>query len=600
LPNGPAVAPDTTPSGLPEPHAYAFGPFRIVPGERVLRRGDRVLALPPKAFDTLLLLAHNAGHLMRKEDLMNALWPNTFVEEVNLASKVSLLRKVLGDSGPGWSYIQTVAKVGYRFLPAVTRVWSTAAEASVSNRSVDLPRGRPLRFIALPFQLASGDDDTLLFLAFSLPEAVSASLAGLRSVTVRSSLLAARLDPHQDPRRLAEEADVDFLLSGRILCDGGRLRVNTELVDARSATLVGSFQCQGVRENIFEIQDSLVRRIVELLLPRLGDGELGSVLRDVPASAGAYEYYLRGAHVERQRTIENMCIARDLYRKCLEEDPDYAPAWARLGRCYAFLDKFDPDGRGPSELSQWAFRRAFALNPDLPLAHNYYTQIEADSGHAQRAMVRLLGQAKKFPSHPELFSGMVEATRYCGLLQESLKAHERARVLDTKAVTSVAHTYFLLGDYERTLEWYPPGLRYYLDAAALAAAGREAQAVALLRDRTSLAPMVDSLRCSLQGNHARSIEIVRRTLDGKPGPEPELKFYLARHLARDGDESGALTVLSELVTGGFFCSTAMRVDPWLRPLGAISGYAEVFEAVLRREQEARTAFDAAAGSLLLP
>src|ERR1017187_2029587 len=107
-----------------EAPAYAFGPFRLIPGERILRRGDQVLPLPPKAFETLLLLARNPGHLMRKEELMTALWPDSFVEEVSLASKISLLRKVLAEGGAG-DYIQTVPKLGYRFLPPVTRTWAS-------------------------------------------------------------------------------------------------------------------------------------------------------------------------------------------------------------------------------------------------------------------------------------------------------------------------------------------------------------------------------------------------------------------------------------------------------------------------------------------
>src|ERR1017187_7374166 len=68
-----------------EAQSYASGPFRLVPSERILRRGNQVLPLPPKAFETLLLLVRNPGHLMRKEDLMTALWPDSFVEEVSLA-----------------------------------------------------------------------------------------------------------------------------------------------------------------------------------------------------------------------------------------------------------------------------------------------------------------------------------------------------------------------------------------------------------------------------------------------------------------------------------------------------------------------------------
>src|SRR5664279_1864045 len=85
VPAGPEARAETT-----EPQSYAFGPFRLVPGERILRRGNQVLPLPPKAFETLRLLVRNPGHLMRKEDLMTALWPDSFVEEVSLASKISV------------------------------------------------------------------------------------------------------------------------------------------------------------------------------------------------------------------------------------------------------------------------------------------------------------------------------------------------------------------------------------------------------------------------------------------------------------------------------------------------------------------------------
>src|ERR1035438_4067300 len=80
-----------------EARAYGFGPFRLLPGERILRRGDRVLPLPPKAFDTLLLLVRHPGHLMSKGELMKALWPDSFVEEVNLANRSEERR--VGEAG---------------------------------------------------------------------------------------------------------------------------------------------------------------------------------------------------------------------------------------------------------------------------------------------------------------------------------------------------------------------------------------------------------------------------------------------------------------------------------------------------------------------
>jgi len=580
--------------------SYAFGPFCIVPAERMLRRGDRTLPLPPKAFDTLLLLVRNPGHLMLKEDLMNALWPDTFVEEVNLANKISVLRKVLEDTSPTATYIETVPKLGYRFLPAVTRTLSPTPAGALSTLAVKAPQDRAVRFIALPFAVLNGAE-RIGFLGHSLPEAISVSLAGLRSMTVRSSLLAARLaESGPDPRRIASEADVDVLLSGSILCDGDRLRVSAELVEAPAGTVVGSYVCQAAWNSIFEIQDSLVRRVVELLAPRLSEHEQRNLSHDVPASARAYEFYLRGTHVERQRTFENMSMARDLYRRSLDEDPDYAPVWARLGRCCYFLEKFDPRDPTGMDSAEWAFRRAFTLNPDLPIAHNHYTQMESDSGHARRAVVRLLGQAEKHPNDPELFSGLVQATRYCGLLEESLRAHQQARRLDSRAVTSVAHTYFLLGDYQRTIEWYPPGSRFYLDAAALAVAGHEDEAAELLVHRSLLAPLVESLRYCLQGDHARSIEVAKRALAGRTTVDREMRFYLARHLARDGAREEALDTIRDLAAGGFCCSAAMRNDPWLKPLSRLPAFTVVLDDVLRHEAEARTAFDAAHGTRVLP
>jgi DNA-binding winged helix-turn-helix (wHTH) protein/tetratricopeptide (TPR) repeat protein len=583
----------------PGAQAYSFGPFRLIPAERVLRRGDRILPLPPKAFETLLLLVEHSGHLLPKEHLLKAVWPDSFVEEVNLANNISLLRKVLGDK----SYIQTVPKTGYRFVAAVTRIWSSGQAAAPAP--ADPPAERVIRFMALPFHVVRGDG-CIEFLEQSLPEAISASLAGLRSLSVRSSLLAARLAEGQpDPRRIAQEAEVDLLLTGNIVCDGDELRVSTELVQAPTGTLVGSFVCQTRRENGFEIQDSLVHRIVELLMLKLTERERRTLSHDTPGSARAYEFYLRANHVQRKRTIENLLLARDLYRECVEEDPDYAPAWARLGRCYRFLQKFGEEGTKNLELAQWAFRRAFSLNPDLSIAHNLYSQIEADLGRAQDAMVRLLRYADTHPNDPELFAGLVQACRFCGLLDESVKAHERAKRLDSRAVTSVAHTFFLMGDYERTLESYDSAAGYYLDAAVLTAMGREAEAERLLAKRDFsgvragwMRALIGSLKAMLEGDRALSLELIRQAL-AEPARDPESKFYLARHLARNHDCDTALANLRELLQEGFFSSKALTHDPWLEPLASHPGFAELVADIRRREAEAEAAFLGANGDRIL-
>ena len=101
------------------PELYEFGPFRLEPAERKLLRGNDVVALTPKAFDTLVVLVRNSGHLLEKDELIKMLWPDSFVEEGNLTNNISILRKVLGEEP---EYIETVPKKGYRFVGAVRQL----------------------------------------------------------------------------------------------------------------------------------------------------------------------------------------------------------------------------------------------------------------------------------------------------------------------------------------------------------------------------------------------------------------------------------------------------------------------------------------------
>src|SRR5216117_1084027 len=100
---------------------YQFGRFQLEPEERRLLREGLTVSLTPKAFDTLVFLVERAGHLVEKEELMKALWPDSFVEEANLAQHVWTLRKTLGETQNGGQFIETVARKGFRFIAPVTK-----------------------------------------------------------------------------------------------------------------------------------------------------------------------------------------------------------------------------------------------------------------------------------------------------------------------------------------------------------------------------------------------------------------------------------------------------------------------------------------------
>src|SRR5262249_36790530 len=103
-------------------HIYEFGPFRLNAAEHILLRDGEAVPLTPKAFDLLLALVERYGHLLEKEELLKKVWPDTFVEEANLASNISQLRKALGDGENGHRYIETAPKRGYRFVASVREI----------------------------------------------------------------------------------------------------------------------------------------------------------------------------------------------------------------------------------------------------------------------------------------------------------------------------------------------------------------------------------------------------------------------------------------------------------------------------------------------
>src|SRR5215208_8278508 len=100
-------------------HLYEFGPYQLDTTERLLLRDGERVALTPKAFEMLVVLIERKGRLVEKEELMKALWPDSFVEEANLTNNVYALRKTLGSGQNGQGYIETVPKVGYRFTAHV-------------------------------------------------------------------------------------------------------------------------------------------------------------------------------------------------------------------------------------------------------------------------------------------------------------------------------------------------------------------------------------------------------------------------------------------------------------------------------------------------
>ncbi len=314
----------------------------------------------------------------------------------------------------------------------------------------------------------------------------------------------------------------------------------------------------------------------------------------VPRST--YEKFLRAKELTTQRSVDSMLLARDLYWSCLAEDPTFASAWAWLGRCCWFLDKFSSSSPANLDLAQAAFQRAFAIDPDLAPAHQFYTFVEVDTGRAADAMSRILARLERHPGEPESFTSLVHVFRFRGLLQQSIEAHRRATQLDPAILTSVAHTYFLAGDYPSAIETYSGRAAYYLDAAAWAALGDRKRAIAILRERLGRMPvsrlmtaLMSSLLALLEG---KAHEAVRLMETADTTREPEILVYFARHYARLKQVDSAIAALKRAAESGFVCAPDTLIsDAWLSALRKHSEFASLLGTAETLVQEAQSSFE---------
>jgi tetratricopeptide (TPR) repeat protein len=374
--------------------------------------------------------------------------------------------------------------------------------------------------------------------------------------------------------------------------------VTAQLAEAPHGTVRWSQTTQVTLGDIFQLQDALTSRIVESLAVPLSARDERMLKRDVPATAKAYEFYLRANQIAYE--AKNWTVARDLYRQCLEEDPAYAPAWARLARIHRVVAMYSDERSDDNyALAEEAFRRALELNPDLSIAHNLFTVVELETGRARQAMLRLLERARLQSADPELFAGLVQACRYAGLDGPAIAAHEQARRIEPQIRTAVGHAYFTAGDYERAIETDQEDPRF-VTTLALDLLERHDEAISHLH-RLIVPGMpglmrifVDAILALLEDRRTTACSGADEVVKRWRLRDPCATYYLARTLARL-EHPSAISMFKRSVEGGFHSYSFFTRDPWLDPLRSDPAFVGILQFAETRYLDAAAAFEAAGG-----
>ena len=528
----------------------------------------------------------------------------------------ALIDQILHGDQPvlgGSSAIGAIDRVLHRALAkAPEHRYATAAAMADDLRAIaagassdDQARARPVtRLAVVPFRLLRPDAE-VDFLSFGLADAVATTLSPLDSLVVRAPMAAARFaGAGLDLNAIAQGLDVDAVVTGTLLRAGPRLRVSTQLLEAPSGTVLWAGTAEAELGDLFQLQDDLARRIVQSLALPLSSGERRAPDRAVPANATAYEFYLRGNQLSHERAT--WPLARDLYEQAVRADPQFAPGWARLGRMLRVLAKFSPSDLTESSRAEAALNRALELSPDLSIADHFYAQLEVERGRAANAMARLVRRASGRATDPELFAALVTACRYCGLLDASLAAHQRARRLDPNVRTSVQHTLLMLQDYRGAALHHDPGVDFGWLALACAgdhdaAAERYSRTVKMTGDERQRAVFEGWLAILRGTGPLAALEAANAAIEATLGSfrDPEGIFYNALCLARGGDQDRAVDILARVVERGFFPYSTFTTHPWFDPLRQREDFRRVVEQAEEKHREARAAFIEAGGEAVL-
>jgi DNA-binding winged helix-turn-helix (wHTH) protein len=251
---------------------YEFEGFRVDVRRRLLTRAGAGVPLTPKAFETLLALLRGGGRLMTKTELLKEVWPDTFVEEGNLAQNIFLLRRALGEAKGEHRFIVTVPGVGYLFVPRVRAADALATQPCTGE-------DRAIGSLAVPPFRRLGNDEACESLGLGLADALTRRLSCIRGLRVLPTSAALGL------RDGAQAPGVEALLYGLYQSDGRRLRVSVQLARVCDGATVWAAKFDEDAADLFALQDSVSEQVAQALAHRLNGYERRplSVVRDARA-----------------------------------------------------------------------------------------------------------------------------------------------------------------------------------------------------------------------------------------------------------------------------------------------------------------------------
>ena len=471
----------------PEPAEIGIGEWVVRPSLTRMERDGDSISLEPLGMSLLLYLAEHPGRVISTNELINKVWRGQIVSDGTVYQWIHRLRKALGDDSHNPRYIETIPKKGYRLLAPVRvpqshspgparagRRWKPSVAVAalvislvtlayvVQQRPADMssptfvPAMDGTAIAVLPFENLSADPNDAYF-ASGLHSDLLAHLAKIQSLNVisRTSVLEYQ-DRPRNLREIGNQLGVTAILEGSLQRMGDSVRVNAQLIDVATDSHIWAeiYDEKMTAESLFAIQTDIAASIGTALHAVLLPEEVAR-LNEVPTkSTRAYDFYLSGNDYFNRPAFEGVELSVQQYQRAVDEDPEFAHAWAQLSRSHSLMAWSGIDRTD----ARWALARAAAerareLAPDLAASHIAMGQWHYMALHDyDRALQEYELAAQLSPGAAELFVLRAFIQRRVGAWDEALENLSRAIDLDPRNLDLLdqqAQNYRILRNYDQ-------------------------------------------------------------------------------------------------------------------------------------------------------
>src|SRR5713226_4037357 len=486
-----------------------FGLYELNLSARELCKHGIRLKLRGQPFEILTLLLEKPGEIVTRDDMQKRLWPGeTFVDfEHSLNTAVKKLRAVLGDSPENSRYVETIPRVGYRFVAPVQEAtakkeWTAGAplvdsgsrvQAEVKEtsrrrwpvflgigigmvvalagyfewsrlRAHSQPSSGRSMLAVLPFENLTGDAGQDYF-SDGLTEEMIAQLGRLDperlGVIARTSVMHYKHSQEQLDR-IGRELGVQYVLEGSVRRDSSRVRITAQLTQTRDQTRLWARQYDRELSSLLALQGEIAQEIADEIQLTLGEHKRIDIARQAslpPKTPEAYDLYLKGQYFWNKRSPQGFEQAIECFQQAIVKDPNYARAYAGLADSYALVGgytlapqaEFMPKARA-------AALRAVEIDESLPEAHTALALIvqnyDWDWQTAGKEYRRAIELNPNYATAHHLYA---EHLMWLGRFDEAFRESERARQLDPLSLiiaTDKGAILYFSRQYDRAIEQF--------------------------------------------------------------------------------------------------------------------------------------------------